>query len=303
VTIPLTRRLFLSTGLAFATVSSPCQAQGIEWAEVALLVIKSAASFIVGKALSSALGGVTTEDIISAIDSAVLELKRYIYTQTRQAVIEGQIRLVQSQCKAVDLALRDYSKIGATIVLQSAYDNNVAAISLSESLLEGGLPTYIIAVSQRAFIMKAISDREHNDTILKQYGNDLQSYARYVRETAQKYIASLSPEKRLGPVTCQPSRPDDSWHIPRGCPGGGFCVRPPTMQCSAVLDGNVVSLTEVSDFHNGDEWDINLGLAYRGQAAILSNLTKFQQDARSVFAPLDSIFGGWNDLSHKISSI
>lgn len=299
----LDRRSFVLGGAA-ALLSRPGYAQtGLEpwtWAWVGASLAAGAIGFISGLALEKAMGKVTTDQLMRAIEDLRRDLPALVLAQARLAVLEGEVRQIQGQCRAVDLNLREYSSTKDPTRLDAAHAANALAIGHSEALREAGLPTFAIAISQRAILLQVMAKQQRSTALLRSLRTDLSAHSHYANQMADDYIGSLSPTKRISSVVCYPPRPPDSFRLSRTC-GGGFCVKPPFMTCTAKVDQSFVTFSE-GDYYNGDDWDTVKGLAGNRAAAEAGNFQAFQDKARlTLQKPLATVTKQWKYLASKLS--
>lgn len=297
----LSRRTFtfgaIAAGMYGGAVPHVRAADPSFWGWVALKLGEGAIAYIGGRLLSQVIGDVSNQQLLDAIEGAVKDIKSYVFVQTRAAVIEGEVRQVRAFCGAADIAMRDYAATPSREALAKAYSANLDAITLSSEMREIGLPTFAVSVSQRALIVAAIANEYKDYSVLDQYKRDLRGlYSIYANGSVTSYIKSLSPDYRIQNFACLPGRPDDSWRMSRSC-GGGFCAKPPSMQCTVTIDGQGTVLSE-GDYYNGDDWDHVTGLGQSRLSSIVDSCRSYQEAAKTALEkPIADVVKKWDEVA------
>ena len=301
----LTRRGCLAGTLAIGTLSAtPAHAF---WGAVAVAIGNGALGFVGNAALSSALGSTTNRDIELAIDGAVNDLKAYIFEQTRAAILENEVRRLQANCVNVDRSLRDYaaSKSKEPSALENAYQVNMGACTISERLGVAGIPTYAISVSQRAIILKELSDRKGDTGLLKSFRDELLNAVKFVTRTVNDHYDSLDPTKRLSEVDCIPNRQLFEVMV-RPTPGPmtsstGPGMPPPIVQCFVSVDGQR-RLLRISPISFTAAWDaFRKSVTDDERAKIEQSLAAHRAEVNSkIIVPALEVAKVWTALAERI---
>jgi hypothetical protein len=114
----ISRRSIITTGVATLVVGpSVAQVDPWTWAWVAAALASGAMQYIGGAALARAIGAVTTDQLLSAIEKLRRDLPELILNQARIAVLEGELRTIQGYCRAVDLNLGNTTRLKIPIGL------------------------------------------------------------------------------------------------------------------------------------------------------------------------------------------
>lgn len=299
----INRRMLLASAAVSSIAGWPSSATAVPWAAILAKLAEAAAGYIVNKMLSAATRPYSNAEILEAISDAVAELKTYIFDQARAAVTEGQLAQLRAECGAVDTVLRDFSHDADIRKLVVAYDKNVSALHLSKELDLRGLPTYAIAVSQRAIIQNAFAIARRKKEILKDFGSELKFHVDYVTQSLAEYAALLPPNVRAKNLRCsmdRPARPElvESIEYAKLL---GFETNPPWMQCTAWYDGKEEVITG-GQVRSGDDYDTIYGLSKSSFEQRLRQYAAYEQNVKAkFFGPIFEAVSYWKAMIDQIS--
>nr|WP_250807429.1 hypothetical protein [Neorhizobium tomejilense] len=203
---------------------------------VCLELAKGALAFVGGKIMGAILGGEgpTNAQVIEAIRASTEEIKNHVSAETRAAINEDNLRHLQASCSSVLGKLTTFSEIlpedkpKYLHLLENADISSRDGIALAERMGTAGLTTYAIFVSLRIIIVQAYFDLNGEKYIYKNFAKDLRAHMNFVSDGVFKYLHSLDPDVRVGPLVCSAQET-----------GGQFPTR--VFSCSFTVDGQPVA--------------------------------------------------------------
>ncbi|WP_396334056.1 hypothetical protein [Burkholderia anthina] len=295
----LTRRSFMVGGVATAlSLGAPIAAYAFPWAFVGTALANGAIGYLGQKYIQQFFGadsGVTGEQIVEAIRQSTEEIKAYVSEDVRKALTEERLKELQAKCESLVRNLTDFASASTTDPSHSKYLLDYADIASSEGISLAdrysplALPTFANFVSLRIFVKRAQYLQEHDEARYRNFAAELRQFAFMVKHRVSEYSATLSPESRLGRVSCAANES-----------GGQFPTR--VLTCSFTVDGKVTPQNVLQTFTQGSGSDPKFAaqLEQRRQQRA-GELQAYQDRVNADFLmPLRNIAVKWIEAAGKI---
>ncbi|OAI44318.1 hypothetical protein AYO42_00805 [Rhizomicrobium sp. SCGC AG-212-E05] len=234
----------------------------LPWAPILLWLGKAAVSYVGGVALERSgifaqrNTGPTLSDVVGLIESSVESLKQYFSEDVRRAFSEDRVKDLEARCESLRRDLGRYTSLmqqhrsDYRHLLVNSDTQTSAGISLSKQYSPIALPAFAVLVNLRIVVMRAFYEHDKNVRAYQNFIPELREYQRFIIAELNKYVATLDPNVRLGPLDCE---------LQEGR-GPGFHTR--SFNCLFPVDGQYLPNNGYgSSAHNGDQEDRIRGLA------------------------------------------
>ncbi|MCQ0034327.1 hypothetical protein [Burkholderia glumae] len=297
--MPITRRSFISGGAAIAlSLGLPLPAFASPWVFVGSALASGALSFVGQMYVQQFFGketGLTNEQVVEAIRQSTDEIKAYVSEDVRKALTEDRVKELEAKCEALVRNLTDYassSKVDSNYtkyLLDYADIASSDGIALADRYSPLALPVLSNFVSLRIFVKRAQYLRERDEIRYRNFARELRQFAILVKHRVSDYDETLSPDRRLGKVSCTVRES-----------GGQLPTR--ELTCSFTVDGEVAPPNVLYTLTQGPGSDgkVAAQLEQRRQQRA-RELQAYQEKVDAHFLmPLRDIAAKWLEVARKI---